>query len=356
MRNWFGKKLMMAGILVLTIGLFSGCSQSGGSNSETLLFSYNGADVYMDEAWVYAKFAQSNNEAYYGPTIWGQEIPDETGEMVTFEELVKRDVVNTIKMVKVLASKADEYNIKLTSEEQEEMKAQAKLFVEQMSEEDKIQTGITDVLLTLVYQENGLASKVSDAISKEADVTIDEADARQISTYNLLFETFTLDENEQQVPMDKEDIKLQKEKAKKAVKRLEAGADIEELAVEYKADKSSPFVFGLSDQVTPEYIEAAVKLKDGEISPIVESPFGFHIIKMISSTDKEATDKKKLELESLKGQQYFKEEYEKMTSELEAKWNSKEDINQAAWKTITFMSGSDEAQTSVLPEDTSTTN
>jgi len=81
----------------------------------------------------------------------------------------------------------------------------------------------------------------------------------------------------QQVALDKiKDIKEQ----------LIAGANFEELAKKYSEDPGSAqrggdlgFV-GRGDFV-PEYEQAAFELKDGEVSDIVQSTFGFHIIKMV---------------------------------------------------------------------------
>ena len=81
----------------------------------------------------------------------------------------------------------------------------------------------------------------------------------------------------QQVALDKiKDIKEQ----------LTAGANFEELAKKYSEDPGSAqrggdlgFV-GRGDFV-PEYEQAAFELKDGEVSDIVQSTFGFHIIKMV---------------------------------------------------------------------------
>ncbi len=68
--------------------------------------------------------------------------------------------------------------------------------------------------------------------------------------------------------------------------QLTAGASFEELAKKYSEDPGSAqrggdlgFV-GRGDFV-PEYEQAAFNLKDGEVSDIVQSTFGYHIIKMV---------------------------------------------------------------------------
>jgi peptidyl-prolyl cis-trans isomerase SurA len=76
------------------------------------------------------------------------------------------------------------------------------------------------------------------------------------------------------------------DKIKNIKEQLTAGANFEELAKKYSEDPGSAqrggdlgFV-GRGDFV-PEYEQAAFELKDGEVSDIVQSTFGFHIIKMV---------------------------------------------------------------------------
>lgn len=65
--------------------------------------------------------------------------------------------------------------------------------------------------------------------------------------------------------------------------RAEAGEDFAELATEYSQDPGSAArggdlgFFGRGRMVAP-FEEAAFRLQPGEVSPVVESPFGYHVI------------------------------------------------------------------------------
>ena len=86
---------------------------------------------------------------------------------------------------------------------------------------------------------------------------------------------------EDATPLEKQ---LKKDKATEILSKVRAGQDFSELAKKYSEDVSAStggeIGAMVKGQFVPEFEEVAFKLKPGEVSDIVESRYGYHIIKV----------------------------------------------------------------------------
>ena len=123
-----------------------------------------------------------------------------------------------------------------------------------------------------------------------ADVVLTPDDMREISAQHILFKTMGEPAGKQN------EIKNQAEQVLEEAKK---GGDFSVLAKKYSQDSGSASkggdlgFFGKGAMVK-EFEDAAFALKPGEISGLVKTDFGYHIIKMNESRLKENADKAKL--------------------------------------------------------------
>ncbi len=111
--------------------------------------------------------------------------------------------------------------------------------------------------------------------------------------------------------------------------KLKAGEDFAKLAKKYSEDPGSREnggdlgFFGIRMMVEP-FAEAAFKLKKvGDISPVVQTNYGFHIIKLTAKKPYPTFEAEKTQLKKIFKQQRFQGEYDAMIDSLKKVYNYK---------------------------------
>lgn len=112
--------------------------------------------------------------------------------------------------------------------------------------------------------------------------------------------------------------------------KLKEGADFDKLVHQYSTDKGSvprngDLGFFARNQMVRPFDNAAFNLKKvGDISGIVQSPFGYHIIKLTGKMVYPGFDEDKAQLVKIfKARQYY-DDYDKLVDSLSVKYNLKE--------------------------------
>ncbi len=345
MKNIVKRVAAAALVFLMALGCLTGCGKEAGEQSKLLVFSYDGTDVYLDEAWVYAKMAQANYENAYGSMfgedMWTMQIStDEEGNPVTFQEMVKGSVISQIKQVIVLVNKAEELSVSLTADEKADAKEAAKLFCSK-SEGKAIlsETGATESLMVKIYEDNALASKVQKEAVKDVDKNVSDDEARQTTVYKLVFGLTKTDEaTNQTVDMTEAEKADQLAKAKDALTQIQGGTDIEELAETLGLASTAKETYGAGEAAGGEAFETAMAaLKDGEVATeVLTTEEGYVVAKLVAYTDEEATAQQKEYIISEREYEKYQEVYAGWVETLEAEWNADEDVNAENWDMIKF--------------------
>lgn len=117
-----------------------------------------------------------------------------------------------------------------------------------------------------------------------------------------------------------------RKKADGLLTQIKGGGDFAKLAKENSDDPGSKDNGGAlpwlgRGQTVPPFEEAVLKLKAGETSPVVETPFGFHIIRLVEHKNERQVpfEEAKVKIKEYLGQQGLKAELEKHVGELRSK-------------------------------------
>jgi foldase protein PrsA len=309
-RKQFRRKMALLITVVMAVSLLSACGKKieDYDAKNTVLITVGESKIYLDRALFNLKYQQNYYEKMYA--AYGMESEDMWSNVIgnigsdvdgmTMEESLKYDVLEELEMVQILIDHADEYDVSLTDEEKEQIKSDAKTYLESDHSDDPglIEfLGVDEELLTQYLTDYELAGKVQraaiDAIEVDTDITDEEA--RQASIQYVYFSVDdTTEEDGSKTPLTEEEKADIKADAQTVIDKVKQGEEMEAVAEELGYTANTTLVGKDSSQDAFE--EAALALQDGEVSDIVETDSGYVVMKCLTALDREATDEAKEEM------------------------------------------------------------
>ena len=291
------KKLMSVAVAMMVGLSVTACSNS--PKGDGTVATVNGQKITVSEYETTLALYKQSVEAMYGKNVWDTEV--EKG--VKYRDKFKENILDQMINVEVVYEQAKKDNLLPTKEEVDKKYNELKKNIDSDKEykKDMEKIGANDEFLR-TQQEQDLAVqnykehfdktiKISDEEMKKyyedhkKDYYKDEVKASHILVS-------TQDKNGK--PLSDEKKKEAKKKAEEVYKKVKSGDDFAKLAKEYSDDKSSAvnggdLGFFSKGKMVPEFEKAAFALDKGQISDIVESQFGYHIIKVTDKKYKEYT-------------------------------------------------------------------
>ncbi len=258
-----------------------------------------------DEVMVYLTTIQNQYENVYGEEIWNASL-----DGVTLEENVKETVLARIAQVKTMYLLAVEKGVTLSEQELDLVEQATKEYFASLSDTEVELMGITEETVRKLYTEYALAEKVYEQLIADINPEVSDDEARIITVQHILLKTYTTDAAGKKVPYSDNSKKTVYEEMVK-IKALAdtEGQDFGELAAKYSEDVNVTYSFG-KGEMDIAFEEAAFLLETNEISSIVESESGYHIIKCINTFDREETDANKLVIVEKRRKEAFGQEYD----------------------------------------------
>ena len=324
------KKLVaiaMAALLGISV---VGCSS--GAKNDDVVATVNGKEITAKQYEITLALYKQSLEAMYGASIWDTEI--EKG--VKYKDKFKGLMLDQMVSIEAVYEQAKKDNLLPSKEEVDKSFKEMKkgIDADEAYKKSLEDIGANDEFLK-VQQEQDLAlqnfkanfdktTKISDEeIKKYYEDNKNEFYKDEVKASHILIST--LDENNKELSAEKK--KEAKKKAEDVLKKAKAGDEFAALAKEYSDDKGSgseggDLGFFGKGKMVPEFEEAAFSLKVGEISEIVESQFGYHIIKVTDKVDEQLPleDVKETIQKTLLAQKYT-EIIEKITKDAKVEKN-----------------------------------
>lgn len=330
------KRLLVCGLAaIFSMAVLTACKDKEGSTKVVLMTGFEKDEIFrienisctLPEIMVYLTNTQNQYEHVYGAEIWNTNL-----DGITLEENVKETVLAKIAQIKTMNLLAENYLISLDTKEQELAAEAASVYFSSLTEAEKELMGVSEETICRMYEEYALAQKVYEFLIKDINPEISDDEARTITVEHILIKTYAKDGTGKRIAYTEE---AKAEAYEWATQILSMAQDtenyvFEDLIREYNEDSISTYSFG-KGEMDPAFEEAAFNLDTGEISGIVESEFGYHIIKCLNTFNREETDANKLEIVETRKKEVFGEKYDEFMETLTKR------LNEELWKSVTFI-------------------
>jgi foldase protein PrsA len=269
------KTVILLAVMIITISLvFSGCSfikKTPQADDKTAVAIVGGEQIMKNEFNQMFEMLKVQYEQQYGANIWEQDVDGRK-----YIDVMKEKVLDMLVDIKVQEKEAVKSGITAT---EEEIEAEVKKAREYFDSEEKFNEFLTSQKMTMEY--------LKDTIRKDILVSkLQEKLTAGVTTTDEEVTTYYGANQDQFISIKVSHILIESEaEAKKMLERVKAGENINELAVQFSADPTAKENKGVIDyfrkgQMVEAFETAAFALKPGEISELVKTDYGFHIIKL----------------------------------------------------------------------------
>ncbi len=289
---------------------------------ENELFRIEHISCMLPEVMVYLTTARNQYEGVFGEEIWHVQVDEST-----LDQRFKDIVMARIARIKAMNLLAEAHDVQLDASEKAIAKRAAKEYMESLGQEQAKALGVDEQLIETMYSEYALANKVYEVLTSDVNPEISDDEARTIKIKQILIKTYTLDAAGNRI----EYLSAQKtdayERCCDILNRARTGEDFDALALAYNEDVQTDYSFGKG--VMPQnYETVAFNLAQDEISDVIETEFGYHIIKCVNTFDKEETDANKLVIVNKRKEEAFSAIYDAFLPTLTSH------LNDALWQSV----------------------
>lgn len=318
--------------VAMSVTVLTGCG-SKSVDADAVVATMDDEVVRLGVANFMARYTQSAYDgfyiSYFGEEYWSQ---DMSGEGKTMEENVKEQILDSLKTNYALAAHMDDYKVKITEKDKKAMEKAAKKFIKENSKDTVKAMSATERDVTEYLRLLTIQKRMEEKIKADADTKVSDKEAAQRTfSYVEFSKQKEADEEGNVEKLDKKELKnlktaaegLAKEKPEEFDKKAEkAGYTVSVCSYGSAKDEDS--------EMDEKVLKAADKLKEGEISAVVNTDSAYYVLRLDSEYDEEATENKKNEIIEERQNELYQKVCEDYTKDFKFK------VDQEVWKKVKF--------------------
>lgn len=329
-----GKKRILFFLCCLLSLTMPGCGKKEGDVKLVLTTGFKKDEIFrietmsctLPEVMVYLTNTQDQYESVYGEEIWKTHL-----DGVTLEESIKETVLAQLAQIKTMNLLAQQHGVSLEDEEREKAREAAGIYFGSLNETEREAMQVNEEIIEQLYGELALANKVYEFIIKDINPEISDDEARSITIQDILIKTYSQDGAGKRIAYEETAREDAYERAREILLLArDEENDFESLVLQYSEGEKGTYSFG-KGEVEEDFENAAFNLETGEISGVVETEDGFHIIKCISTFNREETDANKVKIVEKRREEVFGQEYDAFVDSLTRT------LNEELWNRVAFL-------------------
>ncbi len=323
---------------ILTV---TGKDSGGSSVTNTVYYTDAMYDIYNTELQ-YNSYASLYTQMY-GSTFW--EAEDVDGEGRTGSQAAKKEIMDTLKQREILCMEAEKANVSLTEEEKKTVSDNTAKAVENLTDKQKKMAGLDGDSIQQDLEKQQLADKYKNqviaglGIDEEAlKKTVNKKDFRQ---YTLQYYSFDKKDGTGDDAKDKDEATLKKAESdmkalqEKAAKAKDFTKGIITDSNNDSKDDNTGISYGTKDliETDDDFLDKKTrkkvkKMKNNEISDVIETDDAYYVIKMVNNDDPAAYNSECEQVVSDEKEKRFNEKYKgeiapQYTTEVQSYWKGR---------------------------------
>ncbi len=309
---------------VLASGMLAGCGEEKKLDGTKTVATVDGTEIPLGVVSLMARQQQAYTEAMYANfgmatgNIWDTEADSETGE--TYGDQAVSNSLEQVELMYIMKTKAADYGVEVTEEDQKAIEEAAAQFMEDNSEEVIAELAVTEDHVKTFLELETYQTRMYDPIVADADTEVSDEEAQKSSFTYVRVSTSSTDDEEE---LTEEELAEKKDLAQQVLDAVKEDPEADMSETAKSVDESLSALSGTfttnvseveeeeesSSGYPDEVLEALRGLKDGEVyDEVIETAEnGYYVVRLDKVFDEDATETERESIISQKEQDFYTE-------------------------------------------------